>query len=336
MLLQAENVRRPPVEPAEIEKFLDALLAQPLDIERAAADEMAQTFEFLRVTDEPAGTADVDLPLLRDRLAATDGAMVGEDIGGAIDVAGQIVDDLRDHVARALDDHPVAGAHAEAADLVAVVERDVRDDDAADGDRGEPPHGGQLARAADLDVDGFQSGLRAFGGKFMRDRPARRLRDEAQSLLPVEPVDLIDDAVDIVRHLGALGLDHPVMRQHVGDALETLQKRRNGNTCLFDRIHDAELCVRGQHAHLAPSMSQKAQRARSSNIRVFLTQRSRCGVARVGELADGRGIELLPALCRERPALFHQPVVQRRKIGLGHKNLAANLKDIGKSERLFP
>src|SRR3546814_4410467 len=94
--------------------------------------------------------------------------MVGEGEGRAILVAGEILDDLRNHVARALDDDAVAGAHAEAADLVAVVERDVRHDDAADGDRGEPADGGELAGAADLDVDGLQGRLRALDRKRTR------------------------------------------------------------------------------------------------------------------------------------------------------------------------
>src|SRR3546814_17177910 len=77
--------------------------------------------------------------------SAAEGAMVGEDIGCARLVAGEILDDLRDHVACALDDDAVAGAHAEAADLVAVVERDVRHHHAAHGDGGEAPDGGELA-----------------------------------------------------------------------------------------------------------------------------------------------------------------------------------------------
>ena len=45
------------------------------------------------------------------------------------------------------------------------------------------------------------------GRELVRDRPARRARDEAEPLLPVEPVDLVDDAVDVVVERGALLLD---------------------------------------------------------------------------------------------------------------------------------
>jgi hypothetical protein len=79
------------------------------------------------------------------------------------------------------------------------VERDVGDGDPADEHRLQPAHRGQLAGAADLDIDGFERGLGAFGGELVRHAPARRLGDEAQPLLPVEPVDLVDDAVDVIR-----------------------------------------------------------------------------------------------------------------------------------------
>src|SRR3546814_2811259 len=61
--LQPEDVGGTPVEPAKLQKFGNALFAQPLDVERAAADEMAQPLEFLRVADEAAGAADIDLAL---------------------------------------------------------------------------------------------------------------------------------------------------------------------------------------------------------------------------------------------------------------------------------
>ena len=76
---QAEDVGGR-VQPAELEELGDRLLAQPFDVERAAADEMAQPLEPLRRADQPAGAADVDLALLGDRLAAAFGAMVGEDV----------------------------------------------------------------------------------------------------------------------------------------------------------------------------------------------------------------------------------------------------------------
>ena len=73
---------------------------------------------------------------------------------------------------------------------------------AADADRLEASHGSQLARAADLNVDGFQGGLGLLRRKLVRKPPARRAADEAEPLLPVEPLDLIDDHVDVERQVG--------------------------------------------------------------------------------------------------------------------------------------
>ena len=151
-----------------------ALLAQPFDVERAARDEMPQPLEPLRRADQAAGAADVDLAFLGDRLGCAFGAMVGEDVRLARLVAGQVLDHLRDDVAGALDAHAVADAQAEPRDLVAVVERDVGDDHAADADRLQPPDRRQLAGAADLDVDRFERGLGFLGGEFVREAPARR------------------------------------------------------------------------------------------------------------------------------------------------------------------
>src|SRR3546814_4489061 len=80
-LFRSKNVRRPLVEPDERQKFLDALFAQPFDVERAAADEMAQPLEFLRRANEAAGAAPLDLALFGDPLAAAPRPMIGKDIG---------------------------------------------------------------------------------------------------------------------------------------------------------------------------------------------------------------------------------------------------------------
>ena len=137
-----------------------------------------------------------------------------EDEGRAVDVAAcRFSTHLRDDVAGALDQHPVADAHAEPLDLVAIVQGRVGDGDAADADRLQPRDRGQLAGAADLDVDRLEHRLGLLGRELVGDRPARRLRDEAEPLLPVEPVDLVDDAVDVERQVGALRLDRPVMAE---------------------------------------------------------------------------------------------------------------------------
>ena len=80
-------------------------------------------------------------------------------------------------------------------------------DDAADADRLELTHRRQCAGAADLNVDALEHRDRAFGGEFVRNRPARRARHKAETLLPVQPIDLVDDAVDVVVEMRTLLLD---------------------------------------------------------------------------------------------------------------------------------
>ena len=70
--------------------------------------------------------------------------------------------------------------------------------DAADIDRLEVGDRRQRAGAADLDQDVVQPRARLLGRELVGDRPARRAADEAQPLLPVDAVDLVDDAVDVV------------------------------------------------------------------------------------------------------------------------------------------
>src|SRR5690348_13095016 len=107
MHVQPKNVGRR-VEPAQLDEFDQRLLAEPLDVERAAADEMAEPLEPLCGANEAAGAAHIDLALLAYRLALTFGATVGEDVGRALLVASQILHDLRDDVAGALDADAVA------------------------------------------------------------------------------------------------------------------------------------------------------------------------------------------------------------------------------------
>jgi len=212
----------------------------------------------------------------------------------------------------------VADADAEPFDFVEIVERRVGDDDAADGDGIEPRDRGQRAGAPDLDVDRVERGLRALGGEFVRDRPARRARDLAKSRLPVEPVDLVHDAVDVEGELGPAGLDRTVDSERalfVLDAREAVGDREAPGAELVD---DRGLRLPGDRARLAPAMREEAQRALGGDARVLLAERAGGGVARVGELA-----RLLAGLL----GLREQAGVERGKVGLGHIDLAADLED---------
>src|SRR6267142_2634653 len=116
---------------------------------------------------------------------------------------------LRNDIAGALDDNGIADADiaalaqllavtADALDVVLVVQRDVLHDDAADADRLELADRRERAGASDLDLDIPEHGHGALGRKLVGDRPARRPRHEPKPLLPVDAIDLVDDAVDVV------------------------------------------------------------------------------------------------------------------------------------------
>ena len=112
-------------------------------------------------------------------------------------------DDLRDHVAGALDDHDVALADVLAVDVLLVVERRLGDGDAADLDRLQLRPRVERARAADADVDLFSFVCRGHRRPLVGARPARAAVQRAEPLLLLDRVDLAHHAVDLVVELDA-------------------------------------------------------------------------------------------------------------------------------------
>ncbi len=220
---------------------------------------------------------------------------------------------MRDDVAGALDAHAVADAKAEPCDFVAVVERDVGDDDAADPDGFQTTDWRELAGAADLNVDRFERRLGFLGGEFVRQRPPRSAGDLAQPLLPVQPLDFVDDAIDVVGQIGADALDLAIMRKHLLNVVAALQQVANGKAEGFDLLHREQLHCRERFAHFPPAMREEAQRASGRDRRVFLAQRASGSVARVGEDLAAR--RLLPS-------------VQRLKVRFRHVHFAAHFQHV--------
>ena len=70
-----------------------------------------------------------------------------------------------------------------------------------------------------------QPGLGLFGGEFMGQRPARCAADHAQALLPVAAVHLVDDAVDVIGQIGALGADLGMKGEGLLDVAAELGQR---------------------------------------------------------------------------------------------------------------
>ena len=169
---------------------------------------MAQPLDPLRRADQPAGAADVDLAFLAHRLAAAFGAMVGEDVGRRGSSSGVrfsttcgMTSPARWISTRSPTRTPSRAISSRIVERALATMTPPTPTGFSRADRR------QLAGAADLDVDRLERGLRLLGGEFVGERPARRARDLAEPPLPVEPVDLVDDAVDVERQVGALRLD---------------------------------------------------------------------------------------------------------------------------------
>ena len=283
---------------------------------------MLEAFHRLRRADEPPRAAAHHIGLagflvdLAQRRRAADRADVRELIGLA--VLGPLLqanfEDLRNDVARPLHDDGVADADVLPRDLVLVVERGVRNDDAADGHRFQPRNGRQRAGAPDVDFNGEHRGRRALGGELVRGRPAGAARDEAEPLLQGEVVDLVDDAVDVVAEIGAARLDGAVMLQHLLGGAAELRQRIDRQAEALHRVHRSKLCRGDGLADLPPGVSEKSERARGGDARVELAQRPRRGVARVGE---------------HRLAGLRLPAVERGEVGMAHINFASRFEDAG-------
>ena len=146
-------------------------------------------------------------------------------LGAARPLIGDDAEHLRNDVAGALDGHRVADADIVALDLFFVVQGRVLHHDAAHRHRLELGDRGERAGAADLDLDVLDDGGRLLGGEFVRDRPARSARHEAKPRLPVEAVDFVDHAIDVVVERGAFGLDLAVELQQRLDRAAHLGQR---------------------------------------------------------------------------------------------------------------
>src|ERR1700677_3109737 len=222
---QREDIRRL-LHPALFEKQLDLLFTETVDIEGAARGEQLEVLDLLVGAGEFAGAAGAGALLAGGGfLAHHVGAQRARTFLRKVEFLGVVrplvnhdIDHWRNNVAGALDDNGIAdhdlaalaqllAIAAKAFDVILVVQRDVLHDHAADADRLELADRRKPAGAADLNLDIPQHGHGALGREFMRDGPARRARNEAEPVLPVDPVDLVHDAIDIIVEMRAQGFD---------------------------------------------------------------------------------------------------------------------------------
>ena len=195
------------------------------------------------------------------------------------------------------------------------MKRRIGDDDAADGDGIELGDRGQGTGAPDLDLDVVEDGRRLLGRKFVRDRPARRARDETQPLLQGKIVDLIDDTIDVVAEARPLLFDEVIVLDQPSNRIEALHQPVDRKAMIRDRRHDIGLGLARNLARLAPGIGEEFQLARAGDRRIELAQGAGSGIARIGvDLAAALGL----------------PSVEFGKGIVAHIDLAPHLEDVGR------
>jgi len=271
---------------AAVDQLVDELLAQAFDVHRAPARVVQQRLLALRGTEQPAGAAVLDAALLAPDVAAAHRAVArhAEVRHVVIARAGHAAHHLGDHVAGTAHDDRVAHAHALAPQLEQVVQRRVADRRAADEHRFQLGHRRQLAGAAHLHLDAVEPRHLLLRRVLVRDRPARLARHEAQLLLQVDAVDLVDHAVDVERQLvaqlrDALVVGHQPLRA-MHHRAQVVHRHAEGG----DRIQ--RRAVRGRRVpalgHAQP-VGVEAQLLVGQPLGVELADRAGGGVARVDE-----------------------------------------------------
>ena len=190
----------------------------------------------------------------------------------ALFIARQILNDLGDHIAGALDDNPVPGPNTQAFDFVAIMQRDVGYEDSTHRDRHQPAHWRQFAGSANLNIDRLQRRFRPLGRKFMGQRPTRRLGNKSEPSLPIKPINLVNDAINIIGHSGTALFDHTIMIKHGIQRIDTCQILRNRDPPLAHGHHHRRLALTRHGASDPPAMGEEVQIATLCDRRIELTQ----------------------------------------------------------------
>ena len=164
------------------------------------------------------------------------------------------------------------------------MQRDVAHRDAADEHRLEARDGRECAGAAHLELDVAHRRRLFLRRELVRDGPARRAGDEAEVALPVEPVDLVDDAVDVVAELVTLAANSRVVLETAGHALDDVDLRTRAQSERAQRReHLAVQARRFPALRGADAVEVEVERAARGDRRVELPEAARGGIARIGE-----------------------------------------------------
>ncbi len=201
-----------------VHQLLDNLVAKAVHIHGATGGEVLDRLLALRLAEQAAGAAGNRFPFQPLHRRTTDRTLGREEDRAGIAWALRLHhgDDLRDHIPCPAHDHGIANHHAEALNLVGVVQGGVGDGHAADKHRLELGYRGHGAGAADLKLDVLKLCHLLLRRELVGGRPARGAGHKAQLLLQSDVIHLVDHAVDLVRKLATAGQNVVVERLTTG------------------------------------------------------------------------------------------------------------------------
>ena len=280
-----------------VDQLFDALVAQAFDVHGTARDEVDDRLLELCATGQATDAA--IHRALTDRLAA----LAALDQLGALDVRathrallgnlhrpgvfgaalGDDLHHLRNHVARAADNHGIADHQPQSRDFVHVVQGRIGHGNTRDLDRFQARHRGDRAGASDLELDVEQFRELFHRREFVRDGPARLARTEAQLTLGGDAVDLEYHAVDFVSQAVATFADVAVVIQAFVDTVGQLQLAADWHAPLLQLLEVADVGVGDVGRDLADAITAEFQRTVGGDLRIQLAQAASGGIARVGE-----------------------------------------------------
>src|SRR5579883_3185184 len=284
-LLAGQRVEiREGLDQASLNQLFTHTLADALNIHCAFRDEVPQTLQVA------CGTGQIGTVGHRHICFALDGSPADRAIvGQMVDllVAGAALDhrfdDLGNHLAGALDQHPVADAQVFALDIALVVQGGPLDGYAANVDRFEQGPGIDRAGAPDIDANVEQTCCDLRGGILKSNRPAWIAGDGAQFLLLHDIINLDDHAIDLVGQVEAIAFPLLAVLHDLIQIVGELDIGIDREAPFADQFQALPLAMHLHALDIADLIAKEVQLAAGGDARILLAQRASGGVARIGE-----------------------------------------------------
>ena len=273
---------------------------------------MLDGFTLLGPTDQPTGATGHHLIIAAQNVATTHraGRRQGNILGVRRAALWQRPHHLGNHIAGPVHHHGVTNTDIQALNFIDIVQRGVTDDHAPHMHRLQPCHRCQCASAAHLPVHAVEYSKLFLGGKLVGNGPARGAADKTQILLPVETVDLVNHAIDVVIQSIALFQNAVVERQQCINTRTHPHLRVDSQPPAAQGIEHVSVGSRlADTLQLGHGIGIKFQRPAGSDAGVQLAQTAGCRVAGVSK-------DLLPGLFLAS--------IQRRKTTVGHYHFTAH------------